>query len=237
MTDFSFDATAGASQSTAKPRLPGNNIYAVKFDGCEIKDIQGVKDPTQLYRVLSIKFSNDVGSHDHTIFEPKQEDYQRTEREFTNKNGNVEKIPQASGLESLMLLLKHVIDAVNPTVAKQIDTGEKKLGARDWNGLRNLINDILNAGKGAETKIKLLKNNKGEATFPGFFTAVNRDGKAYIRNNFIGEKVAFTAYEIDRIKNESIAKPTDTTSLLSFEAPEESSKGSDLNLDFDVASL
>lgn len=235
MESFSFDATAGASQSTAKPRLLGNNIYTVKFDGCEIKDIQGVKDPTALYKVLSLKFSNDEGSYDHTVFEPKGDDYKRTDKEFTNKNGNIEKIPQASNVESLMLFLKHIIDAVNPTVAKQIDSGEKKLGAKSWDELRNLISNILNAGKGAQTKIKLLKNKAGEATFPGFFTAVNRDGKAYIRNNFVGEKVAFTAYEIDRIKNENTAKPTDAATLdLGIE---EKATDSGLDLNFEVSGL
>lgn len=235
MESFSFDATAGASQSTAKPRLLGNNIYTVKFDGCEIKDIQGVKDPTALYKVLSLKFSNDEGSYDHTVFEPKGDDYKRTDKEFTNKNGNIEKIPQASNVESLMLFLKHIIDAVNPTVAKQIDSGEKKLGAKSWDELRNLISNILNAGKGAQTKIKLLKNKAGEATFPGFFTAVNRDGKAYIRNNFVGEKVAFTAYEIDRIKNENTAKPTDVATLdLGIE---EKATDSGLDLNFEVSGL
>lgn len=235
MESFSFDATAGASQSTAKSRLPGNNIYTVKFDGCEIKDIQGVKDPTALYKVLSLKFSNDEGSYDHTVFEPKGDDYKRTDKEFTNKNGNIEKIPQASNVESLMLFLKHVIDSVNPTIAKQIDSGEKKLGAKSWDELRNLISNILNAGKGAQTKIKLLKNKAGEATFPGFFTAVNRDGKAYIRNNFVGEKVAFTAYEVDRIKNENTAKPTDAATLdLGIE---EKATDSGLDLNFEVSGL
>lgn len=235
MESFSFDATAGASQSTTKPRLPGNNIYAVKFDGCEIKDIQGVKDPTALYKVLSLKFSNDDGSYDHTVFEPKGEDYKRTDKEFTNKNGNVEKIPQASGVESMMLFLKHLIDAVNPTIAKQIDSGERKLGAKSWDELRNLITNILNSSKGAQTKIKLLKNKSGDAIFPGFFTAVNRDGKAYIRNNFIGEKIAFTAYEMDRIKNENTAKPTDVASLEL--GSEDKAADSGLDLSFDVASL
>lgn len=237
--DFSFDATAGASQSNIKPRLQGNNIYTVKFDGCEIKDIQGIKEPEKVFKVLNLTFSNDEGAYYHTIWEPRPEDFKRTEKEFTNKNGNIEKIPQASGSESMMLFLKHLIDAVNPAIAKQIDSGEKKLAVKTWDELRNLINQILNGGKGAQTKIKLLKNKAGEATFPGFFTAINKDGKAYIRNNFIGEKIAFTPYEADRIKNESTAKPTDTANLgLGMELPPEvNSNSPGLNLDFDVADL
>ena len=40
--NFNFNATAGSSQSTSKPRLKGNDIYTVKFDECEVKDITGV---------------------------------------------------------------------------------------------------------------------------------------------------------------------------------------------------
>lgn len=234
MSMFSFDATAGASQSTAKPRLIGNDIYSVKFDGCESKDITGVKDPTQLYKVLILKFSNDDGSFEHTIFEPKPDDFKRTEKEFTNKNGNIEKIPQPSNLESLMLLFKHAIDAINPTVAKVIDAGEKQLGAKTWDDMRVLISKILDAGKGVSVKIKLLKNNKGEATFPGFFASVNRDGKAYIRNNFIGDKIAFTAYEVGRINTQATAKPSSTSNLdLGGTPPSDNN----LDLNFDVFNL
>lgn len=220
MSFFSFDNTAGSSQSSIKPRLEGNEIYTVKFEGCEIKDIQGVKDPSQLYKVLIMKFSNEDGVYEHTIFEPKEDEYQRTEREFTNKNGNLEKIPQPSGVESLMLLLKHAIDSINPTVAAKIDKGEASLKAKNWEDLRKVVTAVLEPGIGTVTKIKLLKNNKGDATFPGFFAAVNREGKAYIRNNFIGGKIAFTPYEVDRIKNATTARPTEVDASPIFESPQ-----------------
>lgn len=206
---FSFNTTAGASQSSAKPRLAGNDIYTVKFDGCEIQDIKGVKDPSITYQVLKLKFSNEEGTYEHAIFEPRPEDFNRTENKYTDKKtGKEEKIPQTSGVENMMLLFKHAIDAINPTVARQIDDGSKNLGAKDWNDLRTLVSKILDAGKGATIQIKLLKNTKGEATFPGFFAGITKEGKAYVRNNFIGDKLAFSTYEKQRIENEANAKPT-----------------------------
>lgn len=205
---FSFNTTAGASQSTAKPRLLGNEICTVKFDGCEIQDIKGVKDINALYQVLKLKFSNDRGTYEHTIFEPREEDFNRTEREYTTKTGTIEKIPQTSGVENMMLLFKHAIDSINPTIAKAIDEGTQNLGAKDWNSLRKLVSQILDAGKGASLQIKLLRNNKGEATFPGYFASITKEGKAYIRNNFIGKNLSFTAYEAQRIQKELAATPT-----------------------------
>ena len=218
---FSFNATAGASQSTSKPRLPGNDIYDVKFDGAEVQDIQGVKDTTQLYKVLKLKFSNEEGSFEHTVFEPKEKDFEDTETEFTNKNGNTEKIKQPAPVKGMMLLFKHLIDAVNPTVAKAIDAGTQQLNAPNWEKLRLMVIDILKPGEGTQTKIKLLIDNKGEARFPGFFTAYNKEGKAYIRNNFIGNKIAFTPYELTKIKAAGSAQPANVK-------PFEPSMGSEL---------
>lgn len=205
---FSFNATAGASQSTAKPRLAGNEIYVVNFDGCEIQDIKGVKDTSALYKVLKLKFSNEQGSYEHTIFEPREEDFNRTEREYTSKTGVLEKIPQTSGVENMMLLFKHAIDSINPTIAKAIDEGTQNLGAKDWDTLRQLVSKILDAGKGTSMQIKLLRNNKGEANFPGYFAGITKEGKAYVKNNFIGKNLSFTAYETQRIQKELTAKPT-----------------------------
>lgn len=236
MDYFSFDATAGASQSSTRPKLNGNEIYEVLFDGCEVKDIQGVKDATKIYKTLVLRFSNSDGIFEHTVFEPDSDrgDFKRTESEYTNKNGNIEKIPQPSVVESMMLLFKHAIDSINPTVAKKIDTGEMSLKAKNWDELRKMVAAILNAALGAPVKIKLLKNNKNEAVFPGYFASINRDGKAYIRNNFIGSKIAFTAYEMTRIKNELTAKPTSMKQNL---GPSEDLPGSNLDLSFDVLNL
>lgn len=238
---FSFSTTAGASQSSAKPRLRGNDIYSVKFEGCEIVDIKGVKEPDKVYKVLKLKFSNDEGSFEHTIFEPREEDFKRGENEIVTKSGTKEKIPQSSGVENMMLLFKHAIDAINPTVGKQIDDGSKNLGAANWDGLRDLVAKILNAGKGAVVQIKLLINNKGEAIFPGYFSGLTKPdpisgvSKAYIRNNFIGDKLSFTTYEVQRISKESSAKPE---RINSFAAPAGvSTPSNDNDLDFDIPSL
>lgn len=236
---FSFETTAGASQSNVKNKLAGNTIHEVTYAGTEIKDFNGVKEPDKLFKTLVLKFENQDGVFEHTIFEPSEADKKRGESEFTNKNGVKEKFPQASNFESTMLLLKHAIDSINPEIAKQIDNKEKVLGTKDWNGFRQVVAKILDSGKGTSTKIKLINNKKGEGVFPGFFTGVNKDGVAYIKNNFIGNKVAFTAYELDKIKN-AAQTPTKVDNfetkgsedIGSFDIP-----SSDLDMSFDVVDL
>jgi len=229
---FSFASTAGASQSTAKSRLKGNEIHEVQLDGCEIQDIVGVKDPTQTYKVLKIKFSNEDGNFEHTVFEPKPDDFKRGESSFTNKNGNVEKIPQPSNVESMMLLFKHIIDGFVPEIAGQIDRKEKELTAPNWDKLRALVSVILEKGKGRTNKIKLVKDKDGNGKFPGFFAGVSREGNTYVRNNFVGQKVLFSPYEISKINGEASATPT---AAKSYNAPSfEETVDTSLDLNFDL---
>ena len=231
MNGFNFNITAGASQSTFKPQLPGNEIYELTFDGASIEDIQGKKDPSQVYKVLKLRFSNEKGQFEHTIFEPRPEDFERGENK-TTRNGEVSTFPTPSNVESMMLLLKHVIDAVLPSVGKKIDEGEVTLGGKNWEQLRTNVVTVLEKGKGATTKIKLLSDNKGNARFPGFFTGLNQEGKAYIRNNFVGNTIGFTSYEKTRIDNAANAKPTDMSESLGVL----STNTEDIE-DFDVSGL
>ena len=233
MSGFNFSTTAGASQSTFKPQLPGNEIHEVKFDGAVSEDIQGKKDPEQVYKVLKLKFSNEKGQFEHTIFEPRKEDFDRGENK-TTRNGEETTFPTPSNVELMMLLLKHTIDAVLPSLGEKIDKGEVTLGGKNWEQLRNNIVKVLEKGKGVTTKIKLINDSKGNPRFPGFFAGINQEGKAYVRNNFIGASVGFTSYEKTRIDNASNAKPT----KMDFEpeaTPDDSPSG--LDMEFDVSGL
>ena len=84
MTGFSFGDNLGSSQSAGKG-LEGNAIHDVKFDGAEIHEFPNKKDESSPYQVLRLKFSSDEGAFEHTIFEPRPEDFKRTESKFTSK--------------------------------------------------------------------------------------------------------------------------------------------------------
>lgn len=231
MSMFSFDATAGASQSTSSV-LAGNEIHAVKFEGVFKEDIES-KNTGKTYKVLKLKFKNENGSFEHSVFEPIKSEghFDRTDFEY-EKNGEKLSFPRASVAEEVMLLLKHLIDAVRPEVGQKIDNKEVQLGGKNWDDLRNNIVTILAKGVGAETNIKLLTDSKGYARFPRSFTGVNREGVAYINNNFIGKKLGFSTYEANKIKQAATAKPTEVEK---FDIVTEDT--SNLQMDFDVTDL
>ena len=221
--NYSFEETAGISQNSARQLFEGNAIYDVTFDGCEARDIQGVQDPSKVFHVLDIKFSNDSGYFTHTEFEPSPEDMQDTQGSFG---------PNPSRVKSMMLLFKHLIDAVNPALGQAIDKKEKSLNTTSWDALRQLMVKATESGKGTQTKIKLFKNNKGVATFPRYFAKYNKEGKLYMSTNFIGKNIFLTNKELDQIAKAAAAKPTDTTNLDAFTGPAPEPTASDF--DFNI---
>lgn len=195
--NFNFEETAGTSQSNTRKQLEGNAIYDVTFDGVEARDFAGQQDPSKTFKVLDIKFHNEDGYFTDTIWEPRDEDAQDRQGAFGNQPSNV---------KVMMYKLKHLIDAVNPELGKKIDSKTETMSTSSWDALRKYMVDSTSAAVGTQTKIKLVKSNKGEAMFP-YFLNYNREGKLYMSTNFIGKGVFFTTKELDKIKKAS-ATPT-----------------------------
>src|ERR1035437_107167 len=239
MSDFNFNETAGAAQSTSRPQLKGNAIYDVTFDGIEIKDMVGKKDQTAMYNVLNIKFSNKEGWFSHTIFEPRSEDGERSKTTFTDDKGVENVVPQLSNNEVMMLIFKHLIDAVNPELGALIDKGEAgtqmKITGSDahsnWISLRNVMKAATEPGIGKVVKLKLIVNKKGEAVFP-YFAAIDKEGKKYMKFNFIGENVFFGPKEIAALKKIAGAKPTKVGE--SFDLSMAGSASEDVGMEADI---
>jgi hypothetical protein len=219
--NFDFESTAGVSQSSTRKPLEGNMIHDVIFDGCEARDFTGTQDSSKQFLVLEIKFHNDDGYFTHTIWEPREEDLKDREGAFGM---------QPSNFKVMMYTLKHLIDAVNPELGKAIDNKEKNLNTTSWDSLRKLMVQATDPGKGTQTKIKLVKNNKGVATFP-FFAAYNKEGKLYMQTNFIGKNIFFTNKELDRIAKATEAKPTDVLSLDAPVTAQPAAPSNDFNFD------
>lgn len=186
------------------PRLKGNQIHTVVFDGIEAVDL---KDG--LYKTLQFKFHNNEGTFTHTEFELKDEDAQETMGQFGK---------QPSRLMSFMTLLRHLGNAVSPNLVK-LCNDKNALNNITWDQLRKKVVEAAKDGIGKETKIKLLSRmrtdpNTGEqreiAEFPRYIVAYNRQGELYMQTNFIGNNTYFTNKEITRMK-QAEKKPTDMT--------------------------
>lgn len=227
--NFNFNETAGASQSQSLPQLKGNAIHEVTFKGCEKREIVGVKDTTQRYNVLDIKFTNADGYYTETIFEPKSGDEKRPETEIGGK-----KYVKPSNIENLMLEFRHLIDAVNPELGKKIDSKEKSISASGWDGLRSLMIEATKEGIGKTVKIKLIKKKDGNPRFP-YFSMIDKDtDKAVVAGNFIGDKLYFSTYEQQQIEKAEKANPTAQSNEFGLANQTGGSEQNNSDLDFNL---
>lgn len=221
--NFNFGNTPAVSNQGANSQLAANTIHTVKFDGVEAVTITK-KDGSATFDVLKIKFSNESGKFEHTIFEPKPEDAVRKENNYGYEN--------PSNLEEMMFLLRHLIAAVAPKVNEQI---EKKGGiaVESWEKLRNFM--VVNTVKaiGTETQIKLLADKEGRPRFPGFVLGMSKKNETYARTNFIGAKLTFTANELKKIETAAAATPTPMSSDNSADV--DVTVDDELDLDLDLA--
>jgi hypothetical protein len=202
--NFNFNGSEIANVGASKGQLEGNKIHDVQFDGCEAVEF---KDGTM--KVLRINFSNDEGTFQHTIFEPRDGDDQDTDGMY-GKN--------PSRIKEMMTLLRHLGAAVCPALVEYINSIN---GSVTWDQIRKKIVEVTTPAIGTKTKIKLLAKKRtdpntgaerNDAVFPSYFLSYSREGSLYMRTKFIGPRLVFTDKELTAIKNQETAKPVSVSS-------------------------
>lgn len=221
-----------SSKSNIKPVISGDRIVVMTFEGVESKEIIAKKDGSK-YDILTIKFSNEEGIFEDSVFEPKRGDDERK----TSDAGYL----SPSLVEEMLAKFRHLIAAVNPELDTQIENKTKTLAAPNWKALRTLMEKATNKGKGVQVQLKLMSDKEGKGVFPRFFLGLSKAEKAYMRTNFIapiGVPLAFTDKEKERMLLVSTAKPTPMPKQTTLDDMEDvSSPSADDGLDFNLEDL
>lgn len=202
--NIGFKKSAESYVSTSLPLLKPYGIYSVTFEGFEASEVQGKKDPEQKYQILRIKFKNDDGQYNHSLFVPSSDkDLER--RKNTNSNGHETEFP--SNAEVFSLMIGHVLSAICPAALE-------KLAGKDvsYEQLVAFLKKATDPKIGTETKIKLVGDSKGRAIFPNIASIFEAGGEPVITNNCIGSKLGFTDYELRKKEEFANAKPTNMAS-------------------------
>lgn len=206
MSNFNFGSLATTqATSNVQQRLKPWNIYDVKFSGARIDTIQGKKDPTQTYTILKVRFDGEEGYFEEYIFYPKEGDDIRPE--YTSKDGH--KYEGASSFDRTMTFIAQVGEVLNPEGFAKMQAASAKF--RSFDDVAQAFIKITDKAKGKETKLKLVgrtQNGNVNAVLPRF-VAVNKQGERFCCDNFVGDKLFFTAYEEGKRAEYLSAKPTD----------------------------
>lgn len=212
---FNFGISAESSVRNSRRPLAPWGIYDVKFVGCEVREFAGKKDPSQTYKVLDIKFENEDGYFNVTNFFPKEGDDVR--RTYEGKNGGTVEMP--SNFESLMAVVKQTAEVLNPAGFEKM---QKASGSfKSFDDVAKALITVTNAAKGTETKIKLVgRNRDGKVTadIPRIL-GINKQGEAFVADNYIGSKLFFSDYEETQRANYTKATPTKMADPIMDDAP------------------
>ena len=212
--------------STALPLLKPWDIYNVKFDGCEYTTFDGKKDPTAKYEVLKIKFIevNGAGQHTETFFAPKPGDEKRPIR--TNKEGH--EMESASNLESFQKSIGQFLTVIAPEIM-----GKLSGKSTTFETLATFIAKNTESKKGTVTNIKLIGNSQNRARIPYIASVFEKGGPVVVTNNWIGDNLGFTTYELSAKAKQANAAPTDMASTqggtTGSSAPVQQEKSDDLD--------
>lgn len=210
--NLGFTKSAESYVSTSLPSLRPYEIYDVKFDGFEDTVVESKKEEHkgEKYQILKIKFKNESGQYQHSLFAPKEGDDKR--RPYKNANGHEGEFP--SNVEDFTLMIGHVLSAINPDALNKLVNSNKNLS---YEQLVAFLKKATDPKIGTETKIKLVADSKGRATFPKIASVFEVGGEAVITNNCVGDKLGFTPYELGKKEEFNKAKPTNMASVSSGE--------------------
>ena len=204
MLEFGKLANTSGISTGAKMLKPWN-IYKVKFAGCKVETIQGKKDPDKTYTILKIRFESENGYYEESVFFPQESDAVRPTR--TNKEGHEIEMP--SNFERTTTLIAQLANTLNPEGFKKMQAASSKF--KSFNDVCKALIQITDPKKGVETNLKLIgradKAGVIKAALP-YFVSLNKDGEVWTSDNFIGDKLDFTDYEIKQKNAYESAKPT-----------------------------
>lgn len=205
MSEFNFGSLATTqATSNVQQRLKPWGIYPVKFSGARKETIKGKKDPNAVYEILKVRFDGADGYYEESIFYPKDGDEKRPI--YTSKDGH--EYQGASSFDRTMTFIAQVAEVLNPEGFKKMQAASAKF--RSFDDVVTAFIKITDSAKGKETNLKLVgrtQNGNVVASLPKF-VAINKNGEKFTCDNFVGDKLFFSAYEESKKSEYLNAKPT-----------------------------
>lgn len=217
---FDFGKLAEVQAVAGSRRLKPWEIHEVKFAGCEVKEIQGKKDPNAVYKILITRFENESGYFEERTFFPNDDSTKRPT--FTNKEGH--EYEGASNFEQIMAFVAQLGTVLNPEGFKKMQAASSKF--KSFDDVCKALITITNPAKGKTFFIKLVgKTDKDGRLSPALprIIGVNKDGDVFTSDNFISTKfeiLGFSDYEEGKRKEARNARPTNMSNIDAASAEE-----------------
>lgn len=196
---FNIGDALGAKE-TGKFLSPG--IKDAVFEGLEFETGTG-KDGNSYQAMLFKVTVEGYGLYTQKFFEPK--DDERKDNPWGGKN--------ASPADNFMILIREILETLNPEIMEQLSDGTLKLrGKGKFNGtFRELILAMIEVTApfvGEKIQIKVLPQSNGFSAIPVFIARITRTNELAIGSWVIGHELTLDDREKKLIDNASNARPT-----------------------------
>ena len=208
------------TKATAVTRIQPWTISEVQFKGVEERS--GNTKDGGVWKAIQFKFAGANGTFEPMFFCPKEDGDQRVSGETAGRKWEL-----PSAVEQLQFAIAHIVGTLAPANFSKLQNVSVEL-PKDFSKLVDLVKKATASAINKTTNIKVIGDNKGYAAVPNF-TSINKEGVAYISNNWVGDNLAFAAYELKKKDAQTNAKPTAVDDV----APE-STEDANEDLDFDI---
>ena len=208
------------TKATAITRVQPWTINEVQFKGVEERS--GNTKDGGVWKAIQFKFAGANGVFEPMFFCPKEDGDQRMTGETAGRKWEL-----PSAVEQLQFTIAHVVGTLAPANFEKLQNISIEL-PKDFSKLVDVVKKATASAVNKTTNIKVVGDNKGYAAVPNFIS-INREGVAYISNNWVGENLAFTASELKKKETQAKAKPTAVNDV----APD-STEDANSDLDFDI---
>lgn len=208
MTAFNFGNLDKQQVENNSRTLAPFNIYEVTFDGLELNDIKGRKDPNATYHTLKMSFSCKDGSYTNNLFIPQNPAEDCVRPKYANPSGGEREAP--SRFENFELTVCQLCKAINPEGYEKMQELSKNGKIKTMDDFIAVAMKVANAKKGATTHLKLVGRTSNGATYANIpnVAALNKAGELYPGNNFVGDNLAFSSWEMQKANEFKNAKPS-----------------------------
>lgn len=230
---MNFNSIAETSYTNQSSKsLKPYGIYKVSLTKIELKDIQGVKDPSAIYHTIHLEFTGrgeDEGSvYQQNLFIPSSEE-DNVRPVSTNSSGHEYQRP--SRFDNYQYTLMQIVETINPKGAAVIKTAAREGKIKTMETFNNLIIKALTGKEDVVTSLKLVGRNVNGTVYAQLPNScgINKEGKVFA-TNFIGDNLFFSNYEQQQADAYKNARPTKMSDNLE-DTPDTPDSADNLDLD------
>ena len=183
------------------------------------------------YEILKVRFDGEDGYYEESIFYPKPGDEKRPV--YTSREGH--EYEGASSFDRTMTFIAQVAEVLNPEGFKKMQAASSKF--KSFDDVVTAFIKITDPVKGKDTNLKLVGKTQKDGTVVAVlpkFVAISKTGEKFTCDNFVGDKLFFSAYEEKKKAEYANAKPTDMSNDIPAEINDiDKSPSSSDDIDFD----